>query len=235
MIKEIFVDLLYPRRCPVCDEVIAQGAGLLCGSHKELPYVKMPCCMRCGKELENDYQEYCHDCFVHERHFIRGFPVFNYIEPIKSSVLSIKYNNKREYCDFYSREMAKKLMPYMEMLRPDAIIPVPMYKDKRKERGFNQAEVLAKKLGKILGIAVYSDILMRERETKPQKELDNLERANNIKNAIRINKIPDDLKNVIMVDDIYTTGATMEACAKRLDSAGVENVYFTTVCIGKGR
>ncbi|MGN0396123.1 MAG: ComF family protein [Coprococcus sp.] len=235
MIKEIFINLFYPRRCPLCDRVMGQDEGMLCEAHKVLPYVRYPGCLKCGKELEDDSQEYCQDCRLHPRHFIRGFPVFNYREPVKSSVLAIKYHNKREYCDFYADEMAKKILPYMTQIKPDVIIPVPMYKRKQKERGFNQAELLAVKLGAKLKLPVYTDVLTRERMTTPQKTLDNLERANNIKNAIRIKPLPNNIKNVLIVDDIYTTGATMETCTLKLLEAGAENIYFTTVCIGKGR
>lgn len=234
MIREIFVDLLYPRRCPVCDEVIAQGTGLICKKHESLPYIKSPDCYKCGKEIDDENEEFCKDCRNTRHHFERGFPVFNYVEPIKSSVLSIKYKNKREYSDYYSAEMAKKLKQYMKYMQLDAIIPVPLYKGKRRERGYNQAELIADRLSKHIGVPVKSDILVRDRETTPQKELDNLERANNIKNAIRVNSIPEGVRNVLIVDDIYTTGATIDACGEKLYLAGVQNVYFSTICIGKG-
>ncbi len=234
MIKDMFLNLIYPRRCPVCDNVMAQGAGFTCETHDKLPYAGYPACLKCGKEIADSSQEYCYDCKTHARHFTRGFPVFNYTEPIKSSVLSIKYKDRREYCDFYAEEMKKKLLPYLEFIRLDAIIPVPMHKKKKKERGFNQTEILSVKLGQKLRLPVYTDILLRDRMTTPQKSLNHIERANNIKNAIRLQRVPYGIEHILLVDDIYTTGITIDTCSSLLISAGVKNVYFTTICIGNG-
>lgn len=230
-----FLDLLYPRRCPVCDEVLPQGADFICNHHTELPYVKEPCCMKCGKEIEAWDREYCDDCQTYSKNFQKGFPIFNYLDPIKSSVLNIKYKNKREYCDFYGMEIVKKIKPYMQLMKLSGIIPVPMYQKKQKERGYNQAFVLAKRVGKLTGLPVYADLLKRTEPTIPQKELNNIERANNIRQSIVIGTIPQGCKNILLVDDIYTTGITIEVCTELLLKAGIEQVYFTTICIGKGR
>lgn len=230
-----FLDLLYPRRCPVCDEVLPQGAGLICKLHRELPYVREPCCLKCGKEIDAWEQEYCEDCQTYSKRFQKGFPIFNYVEPVKSSVLAIKYKNKREYCDFYSLEMVKKIKPYMEDMKLSAIVPVPMFQKKQKVRGYNQAFVLAKRMGKLTGIPVYADMLKRTSSTIPQKELNNIERANNIRQSIVIGPIPQGCKNILLVDDIYTTGITIEVCTELLLKAGIGQVYFSTICIGKGR
>lgn len=71
------------------------GEGLICRGHNSLPYVKDPSCMVCGKEVDSEERELCLDCEKHSRNFERGFPVFNYMEPVKASVLAIKYHNKK--------------------------------------------------------------------------------------------------------------------------------------------
>lgn len=230
-----FTDLVYPRRCAVCDRVMPQGSGLVCHFHDKLPYVTPPCCLKCGKEVEDENQEYCSDCARHVRTFVRAYPVFNYIEPVKTSVQAVKYHNKREYCDFYAEAMAEKLRPELSYMKLDAIVPVPIHIKKRKSRGYNQAEVLAKKLGHILDIQVHSDMLQRISDTRPQKELDDIDRANNIKQAMAIGRTYPECKNVLLVDDIYTTGVTAQVCTELLYKAGVEKVYVAIICIGKGR
>lgn len=230
-----FLDLLYPRRCPVCDGILPQGFGLVCKIHNELPYVKEPCCMKCGKEIDAWDQEYCEDCQKYSKNFQKGFPVFNYVDPIKQSVLNIKYKNRREYCDFYSMEVVKKITPYLNDMALSGIVPVPMFQKKQKTRGYNQAFVLAKNIGKLTGLPVYDSLLKRTELTTPQKELNNIERANNIRRSITIGSLPQACKNVLLVDDIYTTGITIEVCTELLLKAGIEQVYFTTICIGKGR
>lgn len=111
-IFDIITDLIFPRRCAICDEVIPYGGGSVCSSHTDLPYVKPPVCMRCGKEIDSEEREFCLDCERHFRNFEKGFPVFNYLEPVKTSVLAIKYHEKIEYCDFYGKQMADKVRPY---------------------------------------------------------------------------------------------------------------------------
>ena len=202
MIKDICMDLLYPRRCALCDAVVPFGGGLICGKHKALPYVTGPLCMKCGKEVDTEEQELCYDCERHVRNFDRGFPVFNYEEPVKASVLAIKYHNKREYCDFYGREMAEKVRPYVGRYRMD-------------------------------GIAY--DILIRKEYTSPQKTLDNIQRANNIKESMTIGRLYPGHNNILLIDDIYTTGVTIDVCAGLLRKAGAQHVYYSTVCVGKGR
>ena len=104
----------------------------------------------------------------------------------------------------------------------------------------NQAEILAKGIAKSTHIPVYNNILIRNKNTIPQKLLDDKERVKNLKNAFAVSdeclnaKEISTLKRVMLIDDIYTTGATIDVCAKVLKSIGIKEVYFITVCIGKG-
>lgn len=229
------VDLVYPRRCAVCDSLLPYRATGICQAHDKLPYVKEPCCMRCGKEVEEDDTEYCADCANHARSFVRAYPVFNYVEPVKSGVLAMKYHGRREYADYYGTELAGKLRPELSRMRLSGIVPVPVHKHKLKTRGYNQAALLADVVGKCLGIPVYKDLLRRVEDTMPQKELSPEQRANNIRRALTMDDLPPDIKNILLIDDIYTTGATAEACVQTLLAAGVKEVYVGVICIGKGR
>ena len=87
MWNRTLMDLVFPRRCPICDAVMAYGEQGICNRHKTLPYVTGPVCMKCGKELSEAEQEYCEDCRRHTRSFERAYPVFRYEEPVASSVL----------------------------------------------------------------------------------------------------------------------------------------------------
>lgn len=228
------LDLVYPRRCPICDSVLAYGETGVCKKHQTLPFVKAPYCMKCGKELEEE-EEYCSDCQRHTRSFVRGYPVFNYAEPIKSSILAVKYHNKREYLDYYGAMLAKRIEPELSGLHLSGLVPVPIHKSKKRERGFNQAELLANVVGKTLGLPVYRELLFRMHDTIPQKELSPAERTNNIRQALQTGMVVPDCKNVLLVDDIYTTGATVQACTEALLEAGIQHVYVGVVCIGEGR
>ncbi len=117
------------------------------------------------------------------------------------------------------------------------LIPVPIHKNRYKSRGYNQAELIAKELEKIAKLPTQNRWLIRVKDTLPQKELSDKERRGNLLQAFRVNKKGLELnqipKCVILIDDIYTTGSTLEACAMALKEAGVQRVYFLCVCIGK--
>lgn len=231
------VDLLYPRRCPVCQGIVdnKDKHALVCISCKEkLPYVQQPDCMKCGKELENPEQEYCSDCIRIPKNFERGYPIFNYVAPIKAGVGSFKYRNRREYADFYVEEMWKAYGETWTSLALDGILPVPIHRRKRRVRGYNQAELLARGLSRKLQVPSYEKLLIRQVNTLPQKELNDKERLNNLKRAFFFRGNDVKLRKVLLVDDIYTSGATIEACTNALLQGGVRRVYYTSICIGKG-
>ena len=115
----------------------------------------------------------------------------------------------------------------------DLIIPVPVSKERLKERGYNQAEELARHLSKISEIPYNKDILVRCKDTKPQSGFSQVQRSNNIKGAFKcISGLSKMDKVILIVDDIYTTGSTINECAKVLKESGPHKVYSSVVCIG---
>ena len=235
------LEALYPRRCPVCGEIVTPKGRLICPSCLlRLSSVKSPTCQKCGKEVWSEEIEYCADCVKHRRSFARGMALFNYTEDAARSMAAVKYKNKREYLDFYAEAAAEKLMRYKEWeeWRFDALVPVPVHPARKRKRGFNQAEVLAKRMGERLGLPVCPEFLYRIRNTEPLKELNPDERLQNLQQAFRADAEAiwiSGIRRVLLVDDIYTTGSTAEACTRALLSAGIEKVCFFAVCIGQGR
>ena len=144
----------------------------------------------------------------------------------------IKYKNRREYLDFYGSAIAERLGPQIQRLSPDLLIPVPVHPSRRRARGFNQAEELARRLSERLGIPMSAGILFRIRKTSPQKSLTPAERLQNLEHAFSARPHPKEARRILLVDDIYTTGATMEACARALKKNGAQEVYFVTIFIG---
>ena len=230
------LDFLFPRRCPVCGVVVEQEGGLICPScFPKLSFIKSPTCKKCGKEILDETMEFCEDCMAHRHAFEYGIGLVNYDETARKSMVKIKYENKREYLDFYGSAMAARHGRTILDMHVDAIVPVPVHPSRRRRRGFNQAEILAEIIGKRLGIPVETELLFRTRKTLPQKELTAAERLKNLSGAFRVGKVPDGIKRVLLVDDIYTTGSTAEACARVLRSAGVEEVYVAVICMTGGR
>jgi ComF family protein len=233
--KNMILDLLYPNRCPFCKEVRPYQDTLACSKCIEkLKKVEPPHCMRCGKTVDNPEEEYCGDCMAITKHFVRGFPVFSYEEPVKSALYDFKYKNQRDYAGFFADCICRYYGENLQKINPEGLVPVPVHPHKRRSRGYNQAELLALELGKRMGIPVYKDYLLRDIDTSPQKELGDKARMKNIKNAFKIGKNAIKLKKILLVDDIYTSGATVEACTGVLQAFGVEEVYYTSVAIGKG-
>lgn len=115
-----------------------------------------------------------------------------------------------------------------------AIIPIPLHRSKMRKRGYNQAELLAKQLSECMGIPIEKDVLYRIKKTRPLKEMNGEQRHRNLKGAFAVSKSWNPRQNILLIDDIYTTGSTIERAAGILKKAGVKNVYFLTLSIGQG-
>lgn len=238
---EFILGFLYPRCCPVCGKIVMPKGNKICAGCKEhLIYIKEPRCKKCSKPIMNEEQEYCFDCSGKNFSYICGRALFEYNKEMKQSISEFKFHAKKEYVDFYVEEMLQHYKTWISDIEPDVILPVPLHKSKRRQRGFNQAELLAKGLGKVLKIPVITDFLIREKNTVPQKLLDNKERAKNLKHAFKVSDKYSKgnqmlyASKALLVDDIYTTGTTIDLCSKVLKENGISQVYFMTVCIGKG-
>lgn len=235
-LTEALPGLLFPRRCPVCDDIVMPKGELCCPECRSLlSYVREPVCMKCGKEISDGTEEYCSDCRKHRRTFEYAISVFNYTDIASDSLSAIKYKNRREYLDFYAEEALRRRGERLLNIHADCMIPVPVHPARLRKRGFNQAALLAEKIGEKLNIPVEENFLRRNRNTAPQKVLGPAERLKNLQQAFTTDKAaPEWMRRVILVDDIYTTGATAEACTRVLRASGVEKVYVFTICVGAG-
>ena len=132
------------------------------------------------------------------------------------------------------KELAKArgLRGVSAMKKAEVIIPVPMYKGKEKQRGYNQANILAEEISKLIGVPIDKKIVKRIKNTVPQKGLNDVERQNNLKKAFHIEKSIVKYNCVLIIDDIFTTGSTAEAVAKELKKRGVSHIYVFSICIG---
>jgi ComF family protein len=189
--------------------------------------------MKCGKEIEDEEMEYCRDCREHVRSYEKGFPLFHYVPPVSDSVLAMKYKNRQEYAAFYGGELARQFGASFRQLGIQVMIPIPLHKKRLRQRGYNQAELLARAMEQELSIPVETDLLFRTGATRPQKELGDEERVRNLHAAFSVKEGKPVPERVLLVDDIYTTGSTIEACTRVLKDHGARQVYYTSICIGK--
>lgn len=237
--KENILHLLFPARCPFCDKVRFSSlffeAELVCPPCKKQPeYVKEPVCKRCGKPLEDERREYCQDCNRRPRHFIQGKALWLYKDEVKHSVYRFKYQNRREYARYYGDEIVRVYGEWIRSCKIEGIVPVPLHKSRKRQRGYNQAELLAREISGKMKIPMYAKLLIRSKNTGVQKTLNQEERKNNLKKAFKTPQNKVQLRYILLVDDIYTTGSTMNEAALELKRAGVEYVYCISICIGKG-
>ncbi|MCQ2536138.1 MAG: ComF family protein [Lachnospiraceae bacterium] len=234
----MILDFLFPQRCIGCDEVLEpwekeNGVCTSCIKSGAVKIAKEPLCKKCGVKLNDETMEYCERCSQHSHIFIQAKPVFLYSGEAKNGMYRFKYSNRRAYARTYAKTAVKLHSRWLKQIKPDVIIPVPMYKKKEKERGYNQAAVFGRELSKATGILFDDKMLIRVKNTTPLKTLGAEERQKNVKNAFQIADKGVKYKVVLIVDDIFTTGATADESARTLLEAGVESVYVMTVCVGE--
>ena len=226
-------DLIFPRRCPVCDDVVAAGSGLICGGcAAKIQYIRQPVCRKCGKQLFDETKIFCGDCENRQHNFDYGYALYDY-QSMRQSIYRFKYSGRCEYAQFYAQDINRRLGGCIREMNADAIIPIPLHR-RKKERGYNQAELVARELSRLSGIPLYADLVKRTKKTLPQKQLNAIFRQNNLKKAFNIGSDVVKLNKTILVDDVYTTGSTLDAVASELKRRGVDKVYFITLCIGEG-
>lgn len=233
----IGISCLFPPRCPVCGELRIPWESSTCPECVgRLRLITGPVCMRCGRELSDDRKEYCGRCEEKQMSFDRNFAVWQYEKWMKKSIADFKYNGRKENGSFYVQHMAHTYGRQLLRYGVTALIPVPISSKRRRFRGFNQAELLAEGLAEVLGIEVFP-LLRRVKHTLPQSGLTPEERKKNLAGSFAWNeKLADSLQSlpetVALVDDIFTTGTTMEACTNVLRENGIHTVYGVCICIG---
>ena len=231
-IEKVILDFFFPKRCAICDGVIAGEKGICSICEKDIRLLTGPTCMICGKKLEKE-EAYCFDCSRKKHYFIRNFSVFEY-PVIRESLYGFKYRGRAEYARYYAKEAYRLHGKRLMQLNADALIPVPLHKSRYRKRGYNQAYEFARELSGLIQVPVKDDFIIRKKSTKALKKLDVEGRQNNLKKAFLIMQNDVKLKTIILVDDIYTTGATLDEISRVCKESGVENIYSLTVAVGNG-
>ncbi|MCR5321896.1 MAG: ComF family protein [Lachnospiraceae bacterium] len=235
-----FLRSLFPRKCPCCRGAIRPDM-LICPECRDVfKHIQPPYCLKCGRHVEEE-DEYCRECASKDHGYTAGIAVFEYDSRMKRSMSDFKFNGWRENGEYYVQEALKYHADDILRFGPYALIPVPIHKSKRAYRGYNQAEIIADGIGEALNISVVKDLLVRNKKTSAQKTLGQESRSANLKSAFSCNTDRYDEESigrlfprVMLIDDIYTTGATMEGCTRALMSAGVQQVGILSIAAGSG-
>ncbi len=160
--------------------------------------------------------------------------VFEYTGMVKESLIRFKFYNKPGYYRTYARLMADRIRKTTDVTKYNMVLSVPLHKHREFSRGYNQARLISKELSRILRLPECSYILKRERYTEAQSLLDKQKRNQNVKGAFVVTA-PKKVKgkNILLVDDILTTGSTLEECSRVLKQAGAGRVFAAVVATGR--
>ena len=197
-------------------------------------YPKNVVCAICSEEAHTDKHGLCAECaallvpagIIEPLGFVdEAYCAVKYDEHIARAVHNYKYNDARYLCSFFA-----SLIDIPKPWVIDAVVPVPLHRAKQNKRGYNQSALIAYKLSERYGLPVREDLLERIRNTSSQRLLNAEEREKNTLDAFRASDRAKD-KRILLIDDVFTTGATMNECAKALKLAGAAYVYAAAPCI----
>ena len=232
------LDFIYPDRCVVCGRILpfGQKSGFLCADcRRDMPWITGRKCGKCGRPLSGEQEDrVCTACRERDFRFKSGMAVFPY-EVMHDSIHVFKYRGifgKRRGLARLMHEYLKNNGGFEDV---DFLVPVPMYGRKEKDRGFNQAAELARGLGALWGKPCLENALVRIKDTPPQSKLSPEERRGNILGAFAVrDKSAVFGKKLLIIDDVFTTGSTIDECSKALMDAGAAEVTFFVLSIAGG-
>lgn len=233
---ESLLELIYPEKniCCICDYYDESiGENYICDKcEQSIKKVVPPFCAKCGKPINYGLSNnLCHDCLTSEKYFETSRSPFLYEGIIKNSIYNFKYYNKPYYFKLFG-SLILKYMNKINYSNFNYVLSVPLHSSKMKSRGYNQSELMAKYIAKKLTIP-YVNALKRVKKTSKQSLQSKINRSKNLEHSFAINKCKkiDVIKNsnVLLVDDIYTTGSTANECSKVLLNYGVNQIYVITI------
>ena len=230
----VVLDLAYPSACAACGAPVAGSAALpLCGECMvKAEFAGDLMCPRCGAGIRRDPEDVtkCPKCYDLQLNFRRAVSLAPYERPLGEVVKALKFRGQRHLARPLAEYLAEVLRRQDFTREIDVIVPVPIHWRRKFSRGFNQSELIARRLGALLSVPVDCRSLRRVRHTKPQTRLSGAERLQNLKGAFKVRR-PQNVKgrHVLLLDDVMTTGGTMTECARELRRAGATRIYAAVV------
>jgi ComF family protein len=226
------MDTLFPARCAACREAVGVHGALCSVCWGDIHFITDPLCHRCGLPFEHIMGEMalCGHCMKQPPAFAEARAVFRYDGSSRAQVLALKYYDKTQLAPVFGQWLARMGKPYAAKVQ--AILPVPLHYWRLLGRRYNQAALLAHALSDQTGLPVLADALLRTRATRTQAGLTKKGREDNVRGAFKVaSRKRARLKgaSVLLIDDVMTTGATLNACARALHDAGVIDVYVLTL------
>jgi ComF family protein len=225
------LDLVFPPRCASCQQT---GTWLCDACREQITPIRPPICSRCGRPLTRPVSDVVSLCLAcrHAPPTLDGIRSVAFFEgPLRLAIHRFKYRNGQPLAE----PLGQLLADYLNQnhLPADVIVPVPLHPNRLHERGYNQSALLARHLGRVTGLLVVEGCLRRVKATAPQIDLTAAQRRENVAGAFDC--IDDRLagRHVLLIDDVYTTGATLEACAAAVRAHGARSVWALTLAHGR--
>ena len=217
-ILEKILNLIYPQVCSICGKLSTKS---LCNK----------CKVRFKKEFLFKTDNYSEDL---NKNFIEHHYFFKYENLIRSQIISLKFHEKAYIYKTISYFLKNNQKSFENLEKYDIIIIVPISKERKKERGYNQSELIAKEISRIINVEIMPNVLYKIKNTVPQSSLNKRQREENARGAYKVKdcyKIKN--KKILLVDDIYTTGNTINECAKVLVQKGINREQIGALTIAK--
>jgi ComF family protein len=225
---EAAIDVVLPPRCLGSGEIVDAPGMVSPAFWSQLQFIEAPFCKACGIPFSFDAGEnaLCAACIDQEPVFDQARSAVIYNEASRDVILGFKYGDRLHATHTFVPWIMRAGQEMMELA--EAIIPVPLHSKRLRERRFNQSALLAQELAKRTKKLYLPDTLLRIRSTQPQKGLSAKDRRENVRGAFAMTR-PLMEKNILLIDDVFTSGATLNECAKVLKAAGAEKVGVLTI------
>lgn len=242
-VGDALVSVFLPSGCRLCEKLLVRATRLpICDECLEsFPRIGTNICQTCGLPIESafasnseddpalNFDPLCAACRLQAYRFDRARGVFRYEDALVRAIVMLKFEEIDPLADWFANELCK-LAAQTGLAEADIVVPVPLHKVRRKERGFNQAESLSKRVAKRLKLPHQGILLVRKRPRPAKHLLTERERWEAVRGAFATRPGSQvDSKRVLLVDDVMTTGATLDACARALREAGATGVSCLTV------
>ncbi|MBI4209282.1 MAG: ComF family protein [Deltaproteobacteria bacterium] len=227
------LDLFFPLKCAGCAQPLRDSEPLFCASCQDRTRpVSSPLCPACGDPLGVGSQRdsLCGDCLTEHRPFRLSRSLFLYEGPVREAIHRLKYQKGENVAPALAVAMKGFLSQDGTMGAFDVVVPIPLHPHRLRERRFNPAQLLARAISRGLNVPCDPHSLQRVRETLPQVELPRRQRLQNVKGAFKVaSKGCFRGRRVLLIDDVWTTGATSQACARAIRQGGAVSVDVLTL------
>lgn len=229
-IFEFTLDYILPHRCIACREFVVSDSGFCAGCWGRLNFISKPYCLTCGWPFSFVVQENnsCAKCISKQPSCDQSRSLLRFDEYSKKIIYDFKYNDKTHYAKLFSKLLMHRYSEQIE--KADIIAPVPMHRFKRLYRHYNQAQILACDIASLSKKTMIPDLLIKNKIGKSQVGLSKAQRQKNLAGTISVNPKYDIVqKNILLVDDVRTTGATTNLCGDILKKQGANIVNLVTI------